>query len=39
MDELMHVYYLYYDSDNEKIVKNIPYTLIYDETDFPKYEL
>jgi len=36
IDDLMHVYYMYYDSVNEKIVKNIPYTLIYDEKDFPK---
>ena len=38
-DDKIHIFYMFYNKDNDQIVKNIPYTLIYDETDFPKYEL
>ena len=37
--EKIHIYYMFYDPDNKIIAKNISHTLIYDETDFPKYEL
>ena len=32
----IHIYYMYYDQDNERLSKNIPYTLIYDENDIEK---
>ena len=35
-DDKIHIYYMFYNSDNDQLVKNIPYTLIYDEKDFPE---
>ena len=32
----IHIYYMFYDDDNPKLSKNIPYTLIYDENDLEK---
>ena len=32
----IHIYYMFYDMDNSRISKRIPYTLIYNETDINK---
>ena len=28
--EMIHIYYLFYNEDNERLSQNIPHTLIYD---------
>lgn len=33
----IHVYYMFYDKNNPRICKNLPFTMIYDIFDFPQF--
>ena len=39
LKDKIHVYYMFYNEDNERIARNIKYTLIYTEDDFPEAPL
>jgi len=36
MEDKIHIYYMFYDIDNPRLSKSIPYTMIYNETDIDK---